>query len=308
VANQCVGCQTAGAGACTGAKPVCASSGAMSGQCVQCVGDTDCSGATPICTSWSCGKCTADSQCVTKLGADPGVCMSHQDGRCATVAETMFVKNSTGTCSNSAASGGTAATPFCGVQTAINALSSDKRVIVVRGTATGFSWAGGGAQVTVVGQSSASIGAFNAPGVALGGGDLHMRDITVSGGSPGISAQTGATLQLLRTKIATCTGGGILLAGANFDLNDVLVENNGSATDGAVTWSGIYVKAVPTSGLRSLSLVSSMNNQNTGISCVGAVTGTGVLATGNGGGMQITPSCGFSSCTAGAGCGSSLAP
>jgi hypothetical protein len=236
--------------------------------------------------------------------------MSHQDGRCATAAETMFVKNSTGTCSSSAASGGTVAKPFCGVQTAIDALTSDKRVIVVRETAAGFSWSGGGPQVTVIGQSSASIGAFNAPGVALGGGDLYMRDVTVSGGSPGISAQTGATLHLVHSKVSKCTGG-ILLAGAKFDINDVLVEKNSSATDteSLVSWGGVYVKAVPASGSTKLTNVSAVKNDQIGIVCAGSVTGVSVYVSENAGGDIVTPTtCGFSSCTAGAGCGSSLAP
>jgi hypothetical protein len=219
----------------------------------------------------------------------------------------MFVKNATGTCSNSAASGGTVATPFCGTQTAIDALSSSKRVIVVRGTSDGFSWAGGGAQVTVVGQQSARLAAGGTSvAIDLSGGDLFVRDVSVSAsGAAGVTAQTGATLHLIRTKVSNCTGGGILLAGANFDIDDVLVENNELAYDGAVSWSGIYVKSLPASGTPNLTSVSVVNNQGTGISCVGVVSGTGVLATGNVG-AQITPSCGFSSCTAGADCGSSL--
>jgi hypothetical protein len=238
--------------------------------------------------------------------------MSHQDGRCATVAETMFVKNSTVTCSSSASSGGTVAKPFCGVQTAIDALTSDKRVIVVRGTSDGFSWAnaGGGGQVTVVGQQSALLAAGGSSvGIGLSGGDLFVRDVSISAsGAAGVTAQTGATLHLVHSKVLKCSGGGILLAGANFDINDVLVETNGPAYDSPVSWSGIYVKAVPGSGLKRLTNVSAVKNELIGIVCAASVTGESVYASDNTGGDIVTPAtCGFSSCTAGAGCGSSLA-
>src|SRR5450432_1230322 len=81
-------------------KPTCGANG----QCVVCSTSADCKAdpTKPICdvANQKCVACTADSQCVDKLGANPGVCMAHQDGRCATDAETFYVSNQTG-CSDS---------------------------------------------------------------------------------------------------------------------------------------------------------------------------------------------------------------
>ena len=119
VANQCQGCDVPGAsaggggsdggvrdgggidagflGPCVGAKPVCSNTGTVAGQCVQCgtvihsdgtVTVDGCSGSTPICSSANtCTTCTTDSQC-SSLGGGPGICMFHQDGRCAAESET----------------------------------------------------------------------------------------------------------------------------------------------------------------------------------------------------------------------------
>ena len=112
--NQCVGCGSvpagtggndagastdggstdggaAGTGPCTGATPVCATTGTIAGQCVGCASNADCGGPTPICSpANTCTACTSDTQCAAIPGG-PGVCMFHQDGRCASDAETIYV-------------------------------------------------------------------------------------------------------------------------------------------------------------------------------------------------------------------------
>jgi hypothetical protein len=108
----------------------------------------------------------------------------------------------------------------------------------------------------------------------------------------------------------TSGGGGILLNGAAFDFEDVLVSGNGTGQDGAVSWSGIYVKALPSTGITKLNLVSIVNNGGPGMTCTIAAAGpnTGVYASANGGGVNIANLCGITACTPAAvgACGSSL--
>jgi hypothetical protein len=327
VANTCGGCQTAAATACSArssSKPMCATSGAQSGQCVACLTSIDCTvPSTPICNTSAntCGACTDDSQCVAKLGSDPGVCMAHQDGRCATGAETLYVASVTG-CASSGSTGGAVSQPFCGLQAAVTLMGSNtsKRLIVLRSDADPVSVANA-TQVSLVAQNAATIHTSVAsPGIALSGtGNLYARDLTVvgsAGTNAGISAGPGTTLRLERVKVLDNGGGGILLDGAAFDLNDVLVSGNGTGIDGSTTWSGIYIKALPNAGAAAkLNFVSIVDNGNTGLNCSFALpaaagsNGT-VYASGNGGGVNVIPLCAITACTpalAGT-CGSSLTP
>jgi hypothetical protein len=308
VANVCGGCQTAGATACatrSASKPVCAPDGALGGQCVACLVDTDCKvAAAPICTASStCVACTSDSQCVAKLGANPGVCMAHQDGRCATDGETIYVTTSA-------------------LQTAVDTTGTNasKRLIVLRSLANPVAVTSA-TQVSIVGQGTAGIvPTLDSPGITLSGtGNLYVRDVKIVGGSAtnaGISAGAGTTLRLERVKVLDNGGGGILLNGAAFDLNDVLVSGNGAVTDGSVSWSGIFVKALPNAGSATkLSLVSVVDNGNAGLICAFAVpstsgANTSVYASGNGGGVNINATCGLTACTPAlvGTCGSSLTP
>jgi len=328
VANACAGCQSAAATACSARladKPVCAAGGTFAGQCVACLNDADCKAlAAPICSdSNTCVKCTSDSQCAAKLGNDPGVCMAHQDGRCATDAETLYVANVSG-CSSSDTTGGTANQPLCTLQAAVSRLSTNtsKRLVVLRSSADAVSVTSA-TQVSIVGQNSASIatGAVNAGISVSGTGNLYVRDLNVVGSlvsTTGISAGPGTSLRLERAKVLNNGGGGILLNGAAFDFEDVLVSGNGTGIDGSTTWSGIYLKALPNAGVATqLSFVSVVNNGSPGLNCVYAVptvpgsNGT-VYASGNGGtgGVNVIPTCGLTTCSpalAGT-CGSSLAP
>jgi hypothetical protein len=327
VANACGGCQAAQATSCatrSATKPVCSTSGTLSGQCVACQVDADCTvPAAPICTaSNTCTACTTDSQCVAKLGTNPGVCMAHQDGRCATDAETIYVANLTG-CAATGTTGGTSSQPLCALQTAVSLMGTNasKHLVVLR-SATDVVSATSATQVSIVGQGGAIIqtGVGNA-GITLSGtGNLYARDLSVVGSSNsniGISAGAGTTLRLERVKVLGNGGGGILLGGAAFDFDDVLVSGNGTGIDGSTTWSGIYVKALPNAGsVTKLNFVSVVNNGSPGLDCtfaVPAVSGSNatVYAAGSGpGGVNIIPNCGIIACTpalAGT-CGSSLTP
>jgi hypothetical protein len=118
------------------------------------------------------------------------------------------------------------------------------------------------------------------------------------------------TLYMSGCKIMNNTGGGILLNGAAFDIQNASVTDNGPGSFGSslpTQWGGILVNSPPTAGPAVLNQLTIQNNNPVGIVCSETITGTGVLATGNNNSTnpayQIS-GCGFTSCTAaGTGCG-----
>ena len=99
VQNACTGCQNAGASACSGTKPACASTGPLAGQCVECVGNGDCTAnaAERFCVSNVCSGCdqVASNPCtgstpVCAPGSTPSVggqcvgCLTSSDCASAT--------------------------------------------------------------------------------------------------------------------------------------------------------------------------------------------------------------------------------
>ena len=215
--------------------------------------------------------------------------MSHQDGRCASDAETIVVTT-----------GGTLPT----------SVPSGKRLLVVRGSVSGaIAWTLSTPQMSIVGQSTGTLtGAAGAATLHVSGGDLYIRALTITGGSPGIWADTGDILRLDHVIVSNNTAGGILLDGAGFDIKDVTVNGNGlvnSATSGI--WAGMRIQNAPTTP-RSMSLSTINNNSNVGVSCDAnsALTPapTNVLVSGSSGGVDVAAACGFTSCTpAGTTCG-----
>lgn len=305
------------------ATPACASSGACvqcvastdcktptpecytaKNSCVGCLANTDCSGTTPICNTSTntCRGCQADSEC-TSTG--PGVCMAQQDGRCATDSETIYVQMN-GACSNSGS--GTSATPFCAMDPALVTASATRDLIVVRGTVTGASsaFSGGAQQTSIVGQSSAVIAGGSNPAIHLASGDLYVRAVKLTtGASIGAQADSGTTLRLDHDLVTGNSGGGVLLDGAAFDIENTTVTNNGPGTFMSLTtWGGILINNPPSAGPTKLNFVTVQTNNQIGITCSKMVSGTDVLASGNTGGDVNPTSCGFSSCgTAGPACG-----
>jgi hypothetical protein len=293
----------AGAGSCAAripGQPVCAPSGA----CVQCVNNGDCVSTTPVCSgSNTCGPCAADADCSGRSG--PVVCMAHQDGRCATDAEAIYVKAG-GPCSDGGgSSGGTAAAPFCSMQPPVAVVGATRDLIVVRGTVVGptSAFSGGSKQISIVGQSAATISS----GVRLSVGDAYLRALTV-GPSPsiGVQADAGSTLRLDHVTVNGNTGGGILVDGANFDIRNTTVTGNGLAMSGSTTWSGILVQGLPSTGPIQLQLSTVQTNMGPGVTCSGSIQAGQTLVTGNVL-VQVGSACGFTSCgTAGSNCGAQL--
>jgi hypothetical protein len=244
--------------------------------------------------------------------------MNNIDGHCATDSETVYVQNVAGTCTDGTGAG-SAATPFCtaryAVTTAIS--TSGKDLVVMKGTLADFSIATPAKALTVVGQTATiTPGGAGADGIDITSGTVYLRNITIQSATStgmGISAAptsgNSVTLYLSGCKVMNNAGGGILLNSAAFDIENTTVTGNGPGNFGGLTtWGGVLVNTPPTGGPTTLNLVTVQNNNQVGISCSASITGTGVLATGNNSSTsssnQITPSCGFPSCTAaGTGCG-----
>ena len=322
VQHKCVGCDvpgataspssggsdggTATAGACTSSKPVCVPSSSASskaGQCVGCAGDTDCKGTKPICdtaTAFTCGACTSDLQCANK-GVGPGICMFvqtgtfPQDGRCASEDETIYVQNSSG-CSGG---GGTAVSPFCQPQLAINAVSSSKRVIVMSGTAALGEWnasLGAASQpVYVVGRNNptVSVGAANI-GIHIVSGAVYIRGITVQGSgtsavNPGIVVDSGAILGLDRCTLTGNAGGLLVNDGAGFDIAISVFVQNQSGSVGAAVFGGAYLGSSTATTLPHRFWFNTVaDNQQFGVACTSKTQALdGCLLSGDAGGEVV---------------------
>jgi len=292
------------------ARPLCGPTGA----CVECVSTTsaDCNGnpAKPICdlASNTCVECTADDQCAAK-GVGAGICMSHQDGRCASDSETIYVENKTG-CASSALTpmAGSAGTPFCGPQLAIDGVTSTRRTVVISGTVAGFQWAPAGAQtqISMVGRNAAVIAGGTQPGVAIASGaDLYLRGPLTIGPGPevGISATAGAVLGITGLVVDGNKKGGILIDGAAFELRESTIVGNGPGDIIGLPWGGVRIQNAASVVPATLDRLTLQNNNPVGLSCSGTVTGSGVFATDNTS-VDIATTCGITPCSpAGSICG-----
>lgn len=305
---------SAGAGGC---QPACGAPKAIcaGNVCVECLTAADCSDPTrPICNTMTnaCEPCTSDQQCVDKTGsADPGVCMAHVDGHCANPGETIYVIDNpaicvpvTATVAQGNPGSGSITRPLCTMEQVPTLLvngSFVRDLVVVRGTVSGGDWTytgqGGVTLLSIAGQQAATINALGAvPVFAMSSGSAYIRDVTFSPSSSiGISAK-GGTLGLDGVTVDSCMGGGILLDGAAFDIENTTVTNNGPSND--LSWGGIRVQSIPPSGSALLHLVTIENNKAAGLSCASGaiVQGNGVFASGNSAG-QIASTCGVTACS-----------
>jgi hypothetical protein len=171
--------------------------------------------------------------------------MSHQDGHCATDAETTYVKKG-GTCAMAgAAGGGSAATPFCFSQDGIaSALATNKRIVVMRGPdpLTEFTAAVTGGALTVIGQNAAIYpGARD--GIRVSSGDVTIRGLTVATSAGiGVVAEGTAMLRLNRCIIKGNAKGGLVAMGsAGFDVSNTVFDGNGPGAVGLAGFGGAYL-------------------------------------------------------------------
>jgi hypothetical protein len=175
--------------------------------------------------------------------------------------------------------------------------------------------------VTVVGKSGAVITPESfSDGITINSGEVYLRNLTVKGSAStstgiGINAApiSGSTVTL---HMDTCAvtgnpGGGILLNGAAFDIKNATITGNGPATfGGATSWGGILINNPPSTSSLNLNLSTIQGNDGGGLSCAGAIQGTGVLSTGNTTTVnQISPACAVTGCTtASTTCGKQATP
>ena len=288
--------------ACVGNTPVC-----LQGSCVQCAASSDCTAdaTKPICdtTSHTCVACSSDSQCVAKLGTtgNPGVCMSQIDGHCATDSETVYVQNSSA-CTSTSGSGGTATVPYCSMEPVGIAANATHTLVVIRGPVNAADWTYqrgvGSPETSFVGQQSAVIASATTPGFNMDSGTVYFRSVKFSSSLAVCIQATGGTLDLDTVVVDTCAGGGILLNGAAFDIENTTVTNNGPGTfNGLTAWGGILINSPPSTGPTTLDLVTVSMNKQVGVACSQGITGKGVYATQNTGG-DVLMACNFSSCSA----------
>jgi hypothetical protein len=320
-AGTCKSCEAEGPDACKtldSSRPFCLATataaatdgGAPRGSCVGCLTNAGCGGTTPICnpSSKSCVRCGPDSDCA---GVGPSVCLT--DGHCATESETIFVENAPTTCSDAPAPAdggatvGTRAHPFCTMQPVSGVLLPTRDLVVVNGAVTGGTWTymnQVGNDFAIVGQGNATIVGTASPGFSMESGGVHIRSVEFSpSASVGIKA-VGGYLTLDHVTVDSCKGGGILLDGASFNLENTTVMNNGPGQQGTSSWGGILVNTLPTTGPAYLGFVTIKDNKQVGLACINKIVGMNVFASGNSGGIDIQNVCNVSACSpAGSGCG-----
>jgi hypothetical protein len=319
VGGACVGCGSAASDACAKRDPT-KTACLATGDCGECARDADCmSIAEPICdtATHACRPCASDNECT---GTGPGVCMSEQDGRCASDAETIYV-GSAGTAGCSDSGVGSAATPYCTAQVAVSAAKSrGMPLLIVTGPLTGgFTGVSLTRSLTVVGRGAVITPGPGADGISIVSGELTLRRVTIRGSAAtstgiGISAAptsgNSVTLHLDTCAVTDNPGGGIFLNGAAFTIANTVVARNGP---NPTAWGGIQIQNPPVAGPTTFSLVTIRDNQQVGLACSESIAvangNAGVLATGNAGGIDISSTCGIVSCAAaGPDCGAQSGP
>ena len=177
------------------------------------------------------------------------------------------------------------------LQAAIDAaVSGNKALVVVKGDTEKGAYAGGGTgKLAIVGSGVARPGVAGglAPGIAVSGGTLYLRNLSLTNSKPGLSVKN-AAVQMRDSDVNGNTGG-ILLDGANFTIEDTTVsENKIGAGPSAQQYGGLLVLSPGTP--KVLRNVQVLNNKQTGVVCTAAIEMTNVTATGNVG-SDITPAC-----------------
>jgi hypothetical protein len=229
---------------CPSAKPLCASAGPNSGQCVQCVGNADCTTATtPICNvaAGTCRPCVLHGECSS------GVC-DVASGSCVDASNIVYVnlRDTGGGACDDTANTGSSALPYCQITTAFTYLGAKgfiKVLPVALGSATGYNGVTLGAGA--VGTSTVPVqvvGTSNTAGNGLGATSAPQINATTAGGH---------TLELYANAAITVNvafDGFIFNGGANG--SNVDCGSNGGTTivsvrDSTITggWNGVRAHA-----------------------------------------------------------------
>ena len=169
------------------------------------------------------------------------------EGRCATDAETLYVQNSAG-CSGGS---GTFGSPFCQPQSALSAVTTSKRVVVMSGTAPLAVWSatlGSGSQPVYAfgkGNPIVAVGAADM-GVHIVSGSVYLRGVTVQGSgatalNPGVVVESGAILGLNRCYVMNNAGGLLANDGSGFDIGNNVFAQNQTGSAGAAVFGGAFL-------------------------------------------------------------------
>jgi hypothetical protein len=316
-AGVCVGCVQSTD--CTNPQaPVCDTS---VNRCVQCTTSRDCTNPTPFCDAQACRACRVDAECA---GIGPEVCMAHIDGHCATDDETVYVQNITGSCSGPNPDAGSAL-PFCMSQDGIDAtagkpiappdastdadagddagdagpdaLHATKTLVVMRGPfLTEWSFGVIGRTITVVGQSGAAILAGGRVGIHVSAGTVYVRGLRVSQAAttPAVVAD-GGELHLDRCIVDNNAAGGLLIAGAAYDITNTVIANNkqNTITANCGGWGGVCIKGVAQGQLGRFLNNTVAKNELVGVACDGPYPLLGSIVTGN---ASDTAVCSLATC------------
>jgi hypothetical protein len=274
VEETCVPCQAelTACGQKNAAAPKCAGTGA----CVECVDSRDCSQPTaPICVNNKCARCTSDEQCRQRDGDNPGLCLAHLDGRCATDAEVIHVRSGM-PCVGTGP--GTSAMPFCQPAEALGSVGPTRRILLLRGTeafgavnipATFPGIADG--VISIIGQPGAAIAPGAATGVTVGGGEVYLRGLTIRNGEKeGVLADGAAIVRLNQCVIRLNMKGGLRFQnGAGFDVANTVLDGNGPGflNDGLTPFGGAYLGA-PEAGRPGVFRFNTViRNEMVGVAC-----------------------------------------
>jgi hypothetical protein len=280
VEGTCVTCQAnlTACGQKDPAAPKCAGAGA----CVECVDSRDCSQTTaPICVNSKCARCTSDEQCRQRDGDNPGLCLAHLDGRCATDAEVIHVRSGM-PCVGTGP--GTSAMPFCQPAEALGSVGPTRRILLLRGTEAfaavnippNFPGIADGV-ISIIGQPGAAIAPGASAGVTVGGGEVYLRGLTIRNGEKeGVVADGAAIVRLNQCVIRLNMKGGLRFQnGAGFEVANTVLDGNGPGflNDGLTPFGGAYLGA-PTDrrpGVFRFNTV--IRNGMVGVACASLPTG-----------------------------------
>jgi hypothetical protein len=274
-AGVCLACNAPMAPVCSTRNPAKPNCDAATGKCEECVTSADCKEAgKPICgPTKTCVPCGRDAECAAKPGfANPGVCLLHLGGRCATEAETIFVEDKAG-CVSAGATGGSAAAPYCTPQAGVEAATDGRRIVVLRGPKglPAWTYAKSAFPLTVIGQQEARIAPGASVGVQLGSGaDVYLRSLTISRGEKvGVLVNGGATVRMNRCVVEE-NAGGVHVDGGGFEITNSVVAKNGLAEATImgvpVTFGGVLLTGASGKPQR-FDYNTVVDNKGTGVYC-----------------------------------------
>ncbi|HEY0709066.1 MAG TPA: right-handed parallel beta-helix repeat-containing protein [Polyangia bacterium] len=260
--NACVGCQSAGATACTGATPVC---NATTGVCAECVADADCKQATaPFCSNNKCVPCGMEpaARCAATNPALPacapsGACVACTTSANCTDASRPICNTANNTCRACAADAECVARNGAEPGVCLDHLggrcATEAEVIVVAKTATCGTTGGSKAMPLCSAQDAPKLFAANRSVVlirgTIGGFSWGLAGVplltvvgqqqaVVAGGlEAGVRLAGGGEVVARGLTIRGSEGGGVVAtAGATLRLRDTIIDSNaggGLLLDGA---------------------------------------------------------------------------